>query len=259
MSDVIKTAVIIGTGNVAWHIGRALYNREVKILQVVGRSANSAQDIATELYTSFTTNFVHVNQKADIYIVSVSDDAIPEICAQLKLSNQLVVHTSGSTPQSVFEGHFKNYGVLYPFQTFSKYRQLDFSHVPLFIESNSPENQKRLSELAGRLSHKTFEISSGIRSRIHLAAVFACNFSNHMYKIAEYILSNENIDFSVIMPLINETVAKLSDMKPGDAQTGPAIRNDKYLMEKHLKMLEKEPLLKEIYGILSSSIQHKMT
>ncbi len=256
MSYKIKTAVIIGSGNVAWHLGKVLLKNTIEILQIIGKSVRSTQKLANELRTPFTIDLNQIQTNADIYIISVSDDSIEDVIKKLNLTDQLIVHTSGTTSISVFEKYFTNYGVLYPLQTFSKNREIDFNEIPIFIEGNSDTNQKRISNLAELISQKVIAVNSVTRAKLHLAAVFACNFTNHMYAIAEHLMQSEKLDFLLLQPLIMETSQKAMEMKPKEAQTGPAVRKDFKLMEKHLKILEKEPLLKEIYTLLSRSIQN---
>lgn len=254
----IKTAIIIGAGNVAWHLGNALQRRDIKIIQVIGRSLNSTQSLAVELNTEFTVDLNQIRKDADIYIVSVTDDAITDVIQNLNLPDSLIVHTSGSTPLSVFDGYFKNYGVLYPLQTFTKNRSIDFSLVPFFIEANSDKNLEKIYLLAKGISDRVVTADSATRLKLHIAAVFACNFTNYMYCLAEDILKKNNIDYSLLHPLILETALKALDMKPALAQTGPAVRKNRNVIKKHLEILENEPYLKKIYALLTESIQHKL-
>jgi predicted short-subunit dehydrogenase-like oxidoreductase (DUF2520 family) len=252
--DMIRSAVIIGTGNVAWHLGRALKAKNISILQIAGRTGNHAMKLAQNLEAEYTMDITKINVFADLYIIAVSDDAIADIAQRLCLENQLVVHTAGSIPMSVFHGKLKNYGVFYPLQTFTRSREIHFHEVPVCIEANNPDNLEKLFRLAGLISYKVLSLNSDKRATLHLAAVFACNFTNHMYSAAEQILKKNDMDFSMLHPLIIETAMKAASMKPLDAQTGPAVRNNRNLMDKHLKMLEKDPALREIYLLLSENI-----
>jgi predicted short-subunit dehydrogenase-like oxidoreductase (DUF2520 family) len=254
MPNNIQSVVIIGSGNVAWHLGMALNVKKISILQVLGRTIEPVKELAGNLKADFTLDFNKINVGADLYIISVSDDAIDKIIGKLCLDKQLVVHTAGSVPMSVFKGRFQNYGVLYPLQTFSKGREVHFDKVPVCIEANKQENQDKLVQLAEHISQKVLVMDSEIRATLHLAAVFACNFSNHMYSIAEQILREKGIPFSILHPLMIETALKATAMRPAEAQTGPAIRKNRLLMAKQIKMLEKDPHIRKIYEILSDNI-----
>ncbi len=254
MPGTIRSAVIVGAGNVAWHLGEALKAKNISILQIAGRTGNQTMKLAQSLHAECTLDVTKINVNADLYIIAVSDDAIADIAQQLCLENQLVVHTAGSVPMSVFHGQFNNYGVFYPLQTFSRSREIHFHEIPLCIEANNQDNLDKLFRLAELISCKVLSLNSEKRSILHLAAVFACNFTNHMYSIAAQILKRNNIDFSMLHPLIIETAMKAASMKPLNAQTGPAVRNNRNLMDKHLKMLEKDPDLRELYLLLSENI-----
>ncbi len=256
MPDPIQSTVIIGAGNVAWHLGMALQARKIKVLQILGRTTDPVKELAGILNAGFTVDFERINVDADLYIIAVSDDAIDEVIRKLNVDRQLVVHTAGSIPVSVFEGHFKNYGVFYPLQTFTKHREIDFDDIPICIEANDQENRDRLFQLARLISQRVVIADSEIRAKLHLAAVFASNFTNHMYSIANRILENEEIDFSILHPLVIETALKATGMKPAEAQTGPAARNNMMLMAEQMKMLENDPVVREIYRILSDNIRN---
>ncbi len=259
MPDHIQSIVIIGAGNVAWHLGTALKAKKLKILQVLGRTNETARELAGLLKAEYTLNFERININADLYIIAASDDAIGEIIKKLSLDKQLVVHTAGSIPMSVFKERFTNYGVLYPLQTFTKNRKICIDEVPVCIEANEQENLDKLVQLAKIITRRVFIMDSEKRAKLHLAAVFACNFTNHMYAVAERILEKETIDFSILHPLIIETALKAAVMKPSEAQTGPAVRKNRLLMDKQMKMLEKDPALRAIYQILSENIGNYFT
>jgi predicted short-subunit dehydrogenase-like oxidoreductase (DUF2520 family) len=256
ISDQIRSVVIIGAGNVAWHLGKALQKKKINILQVAGRTIESTRELAGALKTNSTLDFKSINPDADLYIIAVSDDSIDETIKNLNLSEQLVVHTAGSIPLSVFEKQYINYGVFYPLQTLTKTRNIHFEDVPVCIEANTQENADKLLHLAGLISQKTLLIDSEKRATLHLAAVFACNFVNHMYSIADQIIKKQKIDFTLLHPLIIETSLKMLEMKPTEAQTGPALRNNTRVMQKHLEMLKKYPEIEEIYHVLSNNIRN---
>jgi len=242
--------VIIGTGNVASHLFKAISNsKEAKNVQIYGRKQSSLQQF--EKKTSVTTDLTNIKE-ADLYIIAVNDDAVYEVSRLIKNKNGLVVHTSGSISINVLPSERK--GVFYPLQTFSKDRAIDFSVVPICLEANSDNDLKLLRTLAQTLSDSVFTINSEQRKKLHLAAVFVNNFTNHFYQIGEKICADEAIPFDILKPLISETSQKISDMSASQAQTGPAKRNDIETMQAHLDML-KNPLHKKLYQLLSESIR----
>ena len=255
MARNVKSIVLIGAGNVAWHLGHVLYDNGYTILKILSKTAESAAELASRLHTEKETFPCDIPQHADIVIVAVPDNSIKPVINNINLSSeQLIVHTSGSTPMSVFDGRFENYGVLYPFQSLTKKKKIDFNKILLCVEANTTENREMLMYVARTISEKTMFMDSQSRASLHLAAVFASNFSNHMYTLAEHILTKHGLDFNLLQPLIDETCAKIKQLSPVAGQTGPAIRNDTDTIEKHLKMLDQEPGIQHIYKILSDSI-----
>ena len=246
--------VLIGAGNVATHLGKALLNTGNEILQVYSRTSESAKLLATELNTEYTINISQLFDKADLYIISVSDDVLPDILKKLKIENKLIVHTSGFLPMDTLKQVSENYGVFYPLQTFSKSREVEMRSVPICIEANTPENLQLLNSLAGQISSDVRQINSDQRKVLHLSAVFACNFPNFMYAIAEKILQNHDMDFSILKPLILETAQKIQELEPANAQTGPAIRGDERVINAHLKMLDNYPAYQKLYQIITDQI-----
>ena len=224
--------VLIGRGNVASHLQEALTQAGHQVLALGGR--NRTQPIP---------------QDADLYIIAVTDSAIAQVAAAIGPVDGLVVHTAGSVPMSILPQ--RNRGVLYPLQTFTKGRPLDMSQVPLFIESDG--NLPLLHEVASQLSTMVTEMDSSRRRYLHLAAVFCCNFTNHMYHITEAMLAQHDIPFSVMLPLIDETARKVHTLTPAQAQTGPAVRWNQEVMAAQIELLEREDL-KQLYRIISQSI-----
>ncbi|MEE4199059.1 MAG: Rossmann-like and DUF2520 domain-containing protein [Bacteroidales bacterium] len=249
-----RGVVIIGAGNVATHIALALKKGGYFIRAVYSKTQASAQTLAEKIETAFTTSLKHLPGDADLYIISVKDSVIEEVAQQLILTDGVVVHTSGSTPMSIFSPYFKHFGVFYPLQTFTKSRILDFSSIPLCIEANNHSSRNKLISLASSLSNQWCEINSEKRKILHLAAVFTCNFTNHMYAVGYELLQKNQMDFNLLHPLINETAKKANEMTPLDAQTGPARRNDKKTLEMHLEMLKDNPDFEKIYRFVSESI-----
>ncbi len=252
---MISNIVFIGAGNVATHIAKAFVKTDYKVLQVYSRTIEHARILANEIHAEFTDNPAKICTDANVYIFSVKDDALPEILHQMPKTKGIWIHTAGSVPMNIFAPYVANYGVIYPLQTFSKKRPINFADIPLFIEANNNETRKIIESLAAALSPKVYYMDGEKRQYLHLSAVFACNFVNHMYTLAADILEKEGIPYDVLKPLIEETAAKIKEMPPQDAQTGPAVRFDKRVMEKHLDLLEDEEK-KHIYRLLSESI-HK--
>ncbi len=245
--------VIIGAGNVATHLAKALSNNAV-ILQIFSRNKENADALASQLAeTPITTdNIDDIISEADIYIVSIKDDAIKPLVDKIKANTALWVHTSGSVPMTVFSDKMKRYGVLYPLQTFSRDVDVDIAEVPFFIEGSDVDVQKEISDLARLMSQNIKIADSEQRKRIHVAAVFACNFSNHLWAIAEKILQEGGFDFDVLMPLLRVTLDKAGKVSPAEGQTGPARRGDTGTMSCHLEHLDSDTA--EIYRLLSQNI-----
>lgn len=246
--------VLIGAGNVATHLGKAFVDNGFQILQVYSRTEDSAKQLAEKLQADFTTDLERINREADLYVFSVKDAELTDVLENLPELNGLFVHTAGSVPMSVFADYHAHYGVIYPLQTFSKIKEVDFRMIPLFIEANSLEDESRLRVIASELSDSVTVLSSEKRKYLHLAAVFACNFVNHLYYQASQILESQDLSRDLLFPLILETADKVKTLHPLEAQTGPAVRYDTNVIEKHLQMLENAPEQQEIYRLLSDSI-----
>ncbi len=250
-------AVLIGSGNVATHIALALQKNGHEIVQIYSKTQANAAILAKRTSTQAINQLSDIQLNADLYIISVSDRAIAGILSSADFSTKKVVHTAGSIPLSIFPENIKNAGVFYPFQTFSKDREIDFSQVPLCIEANNPDFEKFLLHLAKQLSTNVQLIDSEKRKYLHLSGVFACNFVNHLYHIAGNILNQQNIDPKIILPLIKETAAKVEKLSPMRAQTGPAVRNDTESLKKHIDLLTSTPEYQEIYKWFSEQIYKK--
>lgn len=252
----IKKIVLIGAGNVATHLGIELKRKGFNITQVFSRTEKSASELASLLDVSYTTALQDVVYDADIYVVALKDSALHEQLPYIikGRENALFVHTAGSLPMDVWKDYVSRYGVLYPMQTFTKSREVDFSKVSFFVEADRVEDLNLLKMIAGSLSPKVYEATSEQRKYLHLSAVFACNFSNHMYALSAYLLKQKNLPFEAMLPLIDETTRKVHELLPQEAQTGPAIRGDMNVMSAHLDLLTDEPLIRELYEKLSNSI-----
>lgn len=251
--------VFLGSGNVATHLALAMQQAGHDIMQIYSRTIANAQQLAARLSgCAYTDDVKHVCADADVYVFSVKDDALPELAASVPCDNPdaVFLHTAGSVPQDVFAGtSAAHYGVLYPMQTFSKERDVDFREVPCFVEGSDDDALRVIRQLASSLSDSVHELSSERRKSLHLAAVFACNFANHCYHLADRVLADAGLDFSLFLPLIDCTARKVHTMSPADAQTGPAIRYDETVINRHLAMLS-DPQMRAIYELMSKSIHH---
>ncbi|MCD8044382.1 MAG: DUF2520 domain-containing protein [Tannerellaceae bacterium] len=245
--------VFIGAGNLATGLSLEMQRVGMTISQVYSRTAENAETLAKRLGCAWTTSPEEVLPDADLYIFSVKDAVLPDLIRQIKPNNGLWVHTAGSVPMEVFEAHVQRYGVLYPLQTFSKDRRISLEGVPVFLELNNPEDEKTLKKVAKALTKEVHWLSSEKRKSLHLAAVFACNFTNHMYALAAKVLEKQDIPYDVLLPLINETAAKIGEIPPAEAQTGPAVRYDKNIIDKQMAMLE-DLAMRTIYQLLSQNI-----
>ena len=244
--------VLIGSGNVAQHLLQVmLKTTEIELVQVFARNKNSISHLIDE--ERITSNYNEIKE-ADVYIISVSDNVIAEVSSNLPFKNRLVVHTSGTSELSVLDSKNKK-GVFYPLQTFSKSKAVDFETIPICLETEKESDYKTLETLANLISKKAFAISSEQRKSLHVAAVFVCNFVNHLYQIGSQICEENKVPFEILQPLIQETATKITELSPKEAQTGPALRNDTKTIEKHLAFLQ-DANYKEIYKILTQSIQN---
>lgn len=257
MEQLIQTVVLVGAGNVATHLGKALQAVGFDVKQVYSRTQASAAALGNALRCPFTTVPDEVVSDADLYIVSVKDDALPQVLPWVSRKNPsaLFVHTAGSVDMDVWKGRVARYGVLYPMQTFSKQREVDFATVSFFVEAASSTDLPVLKDIASQMGSKVYEATSEQRRYLHISAVFACNFANHMYTVAHRLLEEHHLPFDALLPLIDETARKVHLLPPEEAQTGPAIRGDHEVMEHHLEMLKQYPELAELYKLISKDIQ----
>lgn len=245
--------VCVGSGNLATRLSLEMQRSGLTICQVYSQRAEHAEELATALGCRWTNQIEEIDSEAGLYVFSLKDTALRPVLDRMKPNQGLWVHTAGSIPLEIFEGYASRYGVLYPLQTFSKERAVDFSRIPFFLEASSEADGKLLEEIASRLSGNIRFLSSEKRRGLHLAAVFACNFVNRMYALAGRILEDQEIPFDVLLPLIDETAAKVHAMPPAKAQTGPAVRYDENVIHNHLAMLA-DPDLQAIYRQISQNI-----
>lgn len=228
---------IIGTGNVATHLLKAFAGK-AETVSVNPRSLEG------------------FDSSADFSIIAVSDNAIREVAEAIPSTDGIIAHTSGTTPADILAFKGIRTGVFYPLQTFSKNSELDYSHIPFFVESKDPSTQDSLAGLASMISDSVTIADSHKRKALHVASVFACNFANHMWTIADKILRDNGMNFEVLQPLLSETLRKTQSIPPAAAQTGPAARNDSKTIDSHLEFLGKDEDLAKLYSMITSSIMN---
>ena len=242
--------VLIGSGNVAFHLAKAFTEAQIPVSQIFGRNTTELQKISEQFSIPFSTETL---ADADLYIISVSDSSIAEVSSLIKNENALVTHTSGSVSREALSGNYRK-SVFYPLQTFSKSKNLDYSKIPFFIDAENENDEEILKNLASKISKNVMLANDEKRKYIHLTAVFACNFVNHLYARAKEISDSQGIPFDYFLPLIDETTQKIHELEPKLAQTGPAIRNDEKVLKLHESLLTDEEKLK-IYKTLNESIK----
>ena len=249
---------LIGAGNLATQLGKSLRSAGVPVCQVFSRTEEAASTLAEILDADWLTDITLLRNDADIYVISVKDSVlcslIPEVCKGRE--DKLFLHTAGSMPMRCFEGQARHYGVFYPMQTFSKRHDVCFADIPVFIEGNTQETEASIRNFAGLLSHRVVSLSSVDRQYLHLAAVWACNFTNYCYSVASGILDEHGVPFDVLLPLIDETMQKIHNISPADAQTGPAVRGDRNVMERQLELMNGKENLQDLYRMLSEGINN---
>ena len=245
----MKNVILIGSGNVATHLGINLKNNNFNIVQVISSTLKNAETLATKLDSDFSNNISDL-KKADLIIVAVSDNEIGNIANQI--INTPIVHTSGSVGLEVFKNN-NNAGVFYPLQTFNTNVEVAFKEVPICIEANNKEFEEELLKIGKSLSNSVVKMNSEQRKQLHIAAVFSCNFTNQMFAISDGILEKSNIDFKLLLPIIKQTINKLKTKKAIEVQTGPAKRKDLEIIKQHLNLISNKKN-KEIYKLISESI-----
>jgi predicted short-subunit dehydrogenase-like oxidoreductase (DUF2520 family) len=259
-SDKSLNVTFIGSGNLAWHLAPALDNVDYPVREVYSKNPKHAAALAERLYQAQVRKTLDFSSSTSrIFIIAVSDDAIQEIAQEIVLpDNAVLAHTSGSQPLSALGyAATPNIGVIYPLQTFTKGKKVDFKEIPIFIEAENKETDFMLTSMAKAISKKVLRISSDDRKALHVSAVFASNFTNHMLSIAQQILEEHDLDLEVLNPLIIETMNKALAIGPEDAQTGPAFRGDYEVLDKHLAFLRQDKQLAEIYRLISQHIIDK--
>ena len=250
--------VLLGAGNLATSLGIALQQAGFNVLQVYSRTQVAAETLAARLGATAMHGLESLSADADVYLLALKDDALASVLPQVCRLNPHAVyaHTAGSVPMSVFEGLAKNYGVFYPLQTFSKQKPMDFASIPCLIEGGNEFSEDVLLQIARALSHDVRLTTSADRRVVHLAAVFGCNFVNLCYSLANETLRRRGLDFELLLPLIDETAAKVHRLSPKEAQTGPAVRMDKAVMERQMSLID-DAEERRLYELMSEMI-HKL-
>lgn len=246
---------LIGAGNLATSLAPALRDAGHVVRQVYSRTMTSAELLAKRVGAEATDDLNEVRPTADVYVFSVKDAVLEQLVAQVapRLAGKVLLHTAGSMPMDLFRPYAGHYGVFYPMQTFSKNRPVSFSSIPCFIEANDEQTLATALSLAHSVSKTVCQLSSADRKYLHLSAVFACNFVNHCYAMADQLLSKHGIPFDVLLPLIDETARKVHSLSPHDAQTGPAVRYDRNVLSAQENLLDDERM-KAIYRLMSEDI-----
>ncbi|WP_017730042.1 Rossmann-like and DUF2520 domain-containing protein [Nafulsella turpanensis] len=247
---------VIGAGKVGWRLAQALENAGHYIEEIWSRKPDNAARLVDHLYNARAQESLDFSSsRAEIFLLAVTDTAAPDVAASLMLpAGALLAHTSGSLSMEILAQAANQYGVFYPLQTFSKERVVDLSEVPFCLEANDKQALSVLKKLAGSLSRQVYELDAAKRKVLHVAAVFACNFTNHLLHISEEILEDGGLDTQLLYPLVMETIHKSMELGPTQAQTGPAVRDDHQVMDAHLQQLEEEPEWAELYYLLSRDI-----
>jgi predicted short-subunit dehydrogenase-like oxidoreductase (DUF2520 family) len=247
--------VLLGTGNVAWHLGHALLQNGIPVSQVLGRNGSAVQQLTEELNIKNSGRPEELDPEADACLICISDDAILHVLEKMKPGNCLFIHTAGSLPMDLLSGFAGNYGVLYPLQSLTKGRPVNYANMPVLVEANTQDNLMFIMKIACKISGRVIEADSNQRLFLHLAAVFANNFSNHMFALAEKLTQEHGLSFELLKPLMEETAAKAISLSPRKAQTGPAFRGNSKVMGKHLDLLQNHPELQQLYRLISDSIR----
>lgn len=248
--------VIIGSGNVASVLGRLIKKAGHDVLQVLSRSDENSGSLAAELGAESANNKEEISREGDFYLVAVTDSALNDIDQSCNFGSKLVVHTAGAVPMDVLKKSAVNYGVMYPLQSLRKEHPVLQGDIPLLIDGNSPGVFSAIEQFALSISSNVTPTTDAQRLKLHIAAVFVNNFTNHLYMLASDYCNKEGLDFKMLLPLITETVLRLKDQMPADVQTGPAARKDITTLDKHLRELSVYPALRNIYLKMSDSIMN---
>lgn len=258
---MIKTITIIGSGNVGFHLAQVLFQADYIIPQIFSRNLDKATVLAQKVSAQPIDNLSQLNTISDLYILAIPDQSIEVVAKTLHTllpPSAFVVHTSGATSSEVFAPFFQRYGVFYPLQSFSITKAVDFSTLSICVHAQQAADLAALTSLGQDLSKNCYPIDDAQRATLHVAAVFANNFSNYLFHIAAQLLKESAIDFALLQPLIQETARKIAQHPPATMQTGPAIRGDQNTIQQHLSQLEDHQDWQAIYTLLSDGIQRDL-
>ena len=244
----------VGSGNVAWHLAKAFDLAGYQIHQIISRNETSGKEMAKKYAAFFDTTPENMFADSDFVFLTIPDKAISEVLKTVKAENPIFVHCAGSCSLASIESLKKNTAVFYPLQSFTKERNLNFFEVPVFIEASDSNTFQKILNLADSISNNVKHLDSEKRLYLHLAAVVANNFTNHLLGQAEKVMAMKELPLAWLKPLVEETVKKAFELGPANSQTGPATRNDEPTLQKHLQMLESNPELKKLYTIISQDI-----
>ncbi len=261
MTKAPLSIAILGAGNVAWHLSQAFKQAGHHIITVYSRTLARAEFLAEALQQAQPTHLPDFsNTKADLFLVAVKDDAVTEVLQKAVFPpGSLVAHTSGSLPLGIFSEYTQiRGGVFYPLQTFSQGQVLDLKYTPIGVEGTTPTDTDLLLSLAASISERSLQLASAERQIIHLAAVFACNFSNHLLGISQQLLAQHQLHFNLLQPLVTETIRKSFANIPFRVQTGPAVRSDENTLNQHRYLLQNQPGYLAVYNVLTQSIQRQV-
>jgi predicted short-subunit dehydrogenase-like oxidoreductase (DUF2520 family) len=250
----IRKIVILGAGRLAVNLSMAIHKKGYDIVEVCNRTESKGKRLAWKLKARYIPEPEMITPDADLYILAVSDTAIPLLLDRIKTGNRLIIHTSGSVKMDVLREVSENFGVIYPPQTFTDHKLLRFRTVPLCIEASSGKNLLVLKSFAGSLSEKVYTINSDQRRILHLSAVFASNFTNFMVAISQELLLENGMDLRILEPIIRQTAGNASSDDVFKMQTGPALREDRETIREHLQLLSNHPDYKEIYDLITRNI-----
>ncbi|MBI3883675.1 MAG: DUF2520 domain-containing protein [Sphingobacteriales bacterium] len=248
--------VILGSGNVATVLGRLITKTNHTIVQIISRQLIHAKNLATELQCSFTDNYEEMDITADIYIIALVDDALTTLKNIPAIADKLIVHTAGSVSINALKGFSSTYGVLYPLQSLRKEMQY-LPEIPWLVDGNTEETTTTIKDFASSFSSLVAEGKDEERIKLHVAAVLVSNFTNHLFSLTEQYCETEHLNFKILLPLIKETANRIEDYSPSNMQTGPAIRNDIFTIDRHLKLLTNHPKLKYLYMKITDSIMSR--
>lgn len=248
--------VMIGTGNVATVLSKLMIAKGHTIKQIVGRDEERTYQLSKKVGAEPCIDIEKIKLDADIYIIAVVDDAVAIVAEELQLNNKLVIHTAGSLSKTVLQKTSNNYGVMWPLQTLRKETE-HIPEIPLVIDASNSEALQQLQAFAESLTAKCFVADDVARIKLHVSAVVVSNFTNHLFALADDFCKKESLDFSLFLPLIDETVQRLRQYSPKYVQTGPAVRGDFATIEKHLDLLKNYPQLSKFYEFFSNSISQK--